>query len=464
MPTYGNGMQGKGILRAGFLLYDFIVLDRNRGLEDPDKRIPRGRLISRKECLELFPNIEKKGLTGAGIFYDAQFYNPPRLAISFLRTAVAQGAQIGNYCEVTNFLRKNNRISGVSIRDAFSGNQLEIRGKMVLNASGPWAYGLLGAGADLRLIKKPTFSRDAGFLVRGRLTGDYALACRIETKDPDAILSRKGRHIFIMPWREYTLFGSWHVVHDGAPDDFNVTVQELEAFLNDLNEGYPGLSLNLGDISMVYSGLTLFGENTPGAKDLSFGKRSIIIDHAKEHNVEGLVTLIGVRASVARGAAEKVVKLAFNKLGREPRKVKTTEVHIWGGQIEHFEQYLQHSIDQHASTFRADVIRSLVHNYGSEYNNVLKYIAQDPHLAKPLGDTHILKAEVIHAIRAEMAQKLEDVVFRRTELATGGHPGDDALEDCANLMAKELGWDQKRIHAELKDVLVHFPASESQGN
>jgi glycerol-3-phosphate dehydrogenase len=104
MPTYGNGMQGKGILRAGFLLYDFIVLDRNRGLEDPDKRIPRGRLISRKECLELFPNIEKKGLTGAGIFYDAQFYNPPRLAISFLRTAVAQGAQIGNYCEVTNFL------------------------------------------------------------------------------------------------------------------------------------------------------------------------------------------------------------------------------------------------------------------------------------------------------------------------------------------------------------------------
>ena len=207
MPTYGHGMNGKEILYAGILLYDLTVFDRNKGLKDPARRIPNGRIISRKECLDLLPDLDKKGLTGAAIFYDGQMYNPPRLALSFVRSASTAGACVGNYLEVTGFSQKANRIIGVKVKNVLDGNKFEIRGKMVLNASGPWANKLLRLGLGQELKSIPSFSRDAGFVVPRRLTGDYGFACQIKTKDPDAVLSREGRHIFIMPWRNCSLFG-----------------------------------------------------------------------------------------------------------------------------------------------------------------------------------------------------------------------------------------------------------------
>ena len=457
MPTYGHGKLGKEILKAGFLLYDLIVPDRNRGIGDTSRRIPRGRIISRDQCLELFPNLEKKGLTGAGIFYDAQFYNPPRLALAFLRSAVDAGAHIANYLEVTDFLKKGNRIFGVEVKDLLTGNNLQIRGKIVLNASGPWAGQLLGNSISLRLSPEPNFSRDTGFVVRGRLAGDYALACRIRTSDPDAVLSRNGRHIFLVPWREYTLVGVWHVVHNMGPDQFTVTENELQAFLDELNEGYPNLDVTLEDISMVYAGLTLFGDNNPETKDLRFGHRSILIDHAKDHQVEGLVTLIGLRATTARGKAEKAIDLVMRKMERPKQGSETATTPVYGGNIEFFEDFQRRAVERHNSAFSSGVIRSLVHNYGSNYEEVLRYGEEEPTWTERVGNTNVLKAEIIHSIREEMAQKLGDVVFRRTDLGTGAHPGEEALRACADLMAEELNWNNVCREQELDDVRACFP-------
>ncbi len=457
MPTYGHGMNGKEILHAGILLYDLTVFDRNKGIKDPARRIPDGRLISRTECLDLLPDLDKKGLTGAAIFYDGQMYNPPRLALSFLRSASTAGACVGNYLEVTDFLQKANRVSGVKVQNILDGDKFEIRGKMVLNASGPWANNLLRLGLGQGLKSTPSFSRDTGFVVTRRLTGDYGFACQVKTNDPDAVLSREGRHIFIVPWRDCSLLGSWHVVYKGEPDEFTVSEHELQSFLDDINEAYPKFGLKLEDISIVNSGLTLFGENVPRATDLSYGKRSLLIDHAKEHNVDGLLTLIGVRATTARGTAEKAIDLTLKKLGKKATRSKTSITTIYGGKIRYFEEFLRLAIEQHTPTTSAEVIRSLVHNYGSEYGEVLKYIDQNPSWAETVGNTKVLKAEIVHAVREEMVQKLGDVIFRRTDLGTGRHPGVDALQTCADLMAKELEWDENRTQKELEEVKTCFP-------
>jgi glycerol-3-phosphate dehydrogenase len=55
-----------------------------------------------------------------------------------------------------------------------------------------------------------------------------------------------------------------------------------------------------------------------------------------------------------------------------------------------------------------------------------------------------------------MAQKLSDVIFRRTDLGTAGHPGDDALAACAEIMGAELGWSRQRIGKELQQVQSEF--------
>jgi glycerol-3-phosphate dehydrogenase len=458
IPTYGHGRQGKTFLAAGLYLYDLLTCDRNRGLQDPARRIPRGRLLSRQECLALFPEIEPRGLTGAALFADGQMVHPPRLALAYIQAAVQAGAQAVNYLEVSHFLRRGDRVYGVSGYDVLNGNAVEIRAKVTLNAAGPWAPRLLAEGLGLPWHPPLTFSRDACFVVPRRLVGEYALAVQGSTKDPDTLLSRPHRHLFLVPWRHATLVGVWHVVHTGAPDAFTVTEADLQGFLDEINAAYPALALTLQDISRWHAGLVLFGENRPGATDLRYGKRSILVDHALTHQVQGLISLIGVRATTSRGMAARAVDLACRHLGRKVLRSRTAVTPIWGGQIENVDTFLKQATAQWQHTLPAEVIDSLVHNYGSEYHHLLTDLEAHPTWREQLGESTTIKAEVIHGVRQEMAQKLSDIVFRRTDLGTAGHPGDTALQTCAELMAAELGWNDARRHQELAEVRAAFPA------
>jgi glycerol-3-phosphate dehydrogenase len=102
-------------------------------------------------------------------------------------------------------------------------------------------------------------------------------------------------------------------------------------------------------------------------------------------------------------------------------------------------------------------MRALLHNHGSQYKEVLRYINEDLEWAETVGSSTVIKAQVVHAVREEMAQKLGDVVFRRTDLGTGEYPGAAALRTCATLMGLELGWDESRIRHELNEVERVFP-------
>ena len=461
IPTYGHGVKGKELLGLGLALYDLITWDRNRGILDSERQIPCGHFISRQETIDLFPGLGRDGLTGAAIIYDGQMYNPARLALSFLRSAVEDGAEAANYIEATGFLRSGTRVTGIQARDSLTGEQFHIRGRVVLNAAGPWAERLLGLHLGIGLAPKGTYSRDAFFVVRRALRETHALAINAKTMDPDAILSRQTRHLFLVPWRGYTLVGVWHMVHHSSPDDFTVTDDDLQKFIDEVNEAYPAFGLTLDDVSMWHAGLVLFGENKAGAVHLSYGKRSRIVDHQKEHAIEGLVTLIGVRYTTARREAARVIDLVSQKLGKPLRKCVTDVTPVYGGRIECFDEFLRRAVEQCPSTVRSEVVRSLVHNYGSEYRYVLKYIDGNPMCAETLGRTDVMKAEVLHAIREEMAQTLGDVVFRRTNLGIGAYPGDVALQACADLMATELGWDQSRVYRELATVKSTFPSTVS---
>jgi glycerol-3-phosphate dehydrogenase len=199
-------------------------------------------------------------------------------------------------------------------------------------------------------------------------------------------------------------------------------------------------------------------------------RRYRIRDHQKEEGVEGLVSVIGVKFTEARHVAEKVVDLVFSKLGKKPPKSTTAFTPLYGGQIEQFNAFLAQQMQRSSEGLSAETIRHLVYHYGSSYPEVLKYFAdvlsspqtlgvtscsEYPSSSSP-GDDSLAKAEVLHGIREEMAQKLSDVVFRRAGLGTAGNPGDACLETCAAVMAKELGWDEVRTQRELKEVKAVF--------
>jgi glycerol-3-phosphate dehydrogenase len=99
----------------------------------------------------------------------------------------------------------------------------------------------------------------------------------------------------------------------------------------------------------------------------------------------------------------------------------------------------------------------MMHNYGSEWKGVMRYADGDPGLAETVGGTSVIKAEVVHAVREEMALKLADVVLRRTDMGNAGYPGRAALNQCAELMGRELRWDAGRVESEISETEKLFP-------
>jgi len=452
IPTYGNGSKGKPFLGAGMLLYDLLTADRNRGLA-ACKKIRLSRFFSASQVIERFPGINRKGLTGAAVFEEGQIYNPPRLALAFIKAAADRGAKPCNYVKADGFLKKGNRIQGVKAIDQLTGNPLEIRGRAVLNTAGPWAHRLLKSGLGVNLAPPPVFSRDFAFVIPRRFDTPYGLALATETKDADSIVDRGGRHLFVMPWRNYNLIGVWHKIFDGPTEELTVTENELSGYMNEVNRAYPGLISSLNDITMINMGLTLFGEEElQGAKQISFGKRSQVIDHKHTHGIEGLLTLIGVRATTARGMAAEAIEIIADRLGQKSVKVDSTRIPIDGGNIDDLDILIKNISMQYKTKITFEQATALVRNYGSKYRSVLQYAQKDPSLFEAVSDGSVIKSEIVYAVREEMAQKLSDVVFRRTDLGTGEPPSSKALDVCTALMSKELDWDSGRCAHEIEEA------------
>ena len=118
----------------------------------------------------------------------------------------------------------------------------------------------------------------------------------------------------------------------------------------------------------------------------------------------------------------------------------------------------------HLTGRRVRQCEALVHHHGSEYTRVLEYIDEDPSLAHRVGAAGVLRAEVLHAVREEMAQTLRDVVLRRTDLANLVVPSNRTLAICADVVAAEAGWDKERKDLEIADTrsyLAHRGAIRS---
>ena len=212
---------------------------------------------------------------------------------------------------------------------------------------------------------------------------------------------------------------------------------------------------------MVNTGLTLFGETRPGSKRMSFGKRSMLIDHSNSNSIDGLITLVGVRATVARSMAEKVIGIVGEKLKKKISKSETNNKPIYGGDFDIFNELLRKAGKDFSNLTDKSIINSLVRNHGSNYINILKYIKENPQNCDEVGASKVIKAEIIHAVREEMAVRLSDIVFRRTNLGTAEYPGEEAITESADIIAKELGWSVSKTLNEIEEVNNSF---ENQGS
>ena len=442
IPTYGHGRQGKALLAAGMFAYDLLTLRRNAGIEDPSRQIAGTELMSRNRVMELFPELEARSLTGAAVFQDGQMYHAARLVLAFVKSASSKGAVVANYTQALEFLWEGSRVCGVRARDCAGDGEFDIRAKLVLNAAGPWADYLL---QDVRYFaghRRGHFSRDACFLVDRKPRSKYALAVPGWSQDSDALVSRAARHLFAVPWRDCTLIGVWHRLFTERPDAAQVEESELDAWIAEMNDAYPALRLTRDDVIYANCGLVPFGDASAGGA-LSFGKESRFIDH-RAQGVAGLVTLIGIRYTTARGDAAKALDLLLEQLPSAPGPAPTADTPLAGGDIADFAALQVSARRAVPQAVSARTLSAWLRNYGTEYSE-LAALAHTPSLTQRVADTDTVMAEVAYAVQHEMALRLADVILRRTDLGSGSHPGEPALTGVALGMQPLLGWsDQKR--------------------
>jgi glycerol-3-phosphate dehydrogenase len=455
VPTYGHGMRGPEILAAAFTVLNLLTADRNRGITDPARRVPAARIVSRATVLEWFPDINKEGLTGAGVFYDGQLFNPPRLVWALVRTAARAGAAVANYCDVTSLVLQGGRVIGVQVEDRLGGDKFEVRARTVVNAAGPYAEALL-VRSGVRKARSVPFSRDMALVLKRKFVDGRALALQTKYRDPSAVLTRGPRHLFMVPWRGRTLVGVNSLIWRDEPDRLRVTEAEVSDFVKEIAEADPKLGLTMDDVALVMAGL-LPVEKGDEKGDVSFGKRPLVVDNAREDGVQGLVSAISNRYTVARGVAERAVDLVYHKLGRTVRPSRTAVTRIHGGEFFRFQDLLAEIAAALPDGVDRGVAERLARDHGSAYGEVLRLVSERPELGAPVGTSDILRAEVVHAARSEMVCKLSDAVFGRTGIATVGDPGGGVLEECADLVGAQLGWDASRRQGELREVRERIP-------
>ena len=200
--------------------------------------------------------------------------------------------------------------------------------------------------------------------------------------------------------------------------------------------------LTRGDVIYANCGLVPFGDGETAPGELSFGKESRFIDH-RAHGVGGLVSLIGIRFTTARGDSAHALDLLLQQLPGAPGRAPTEHAPLSGGDISDFTVLEADARREVAPDISTGTLHSWLRNYGTDYR-ALAALAQAPAQALRLGAADTVMAEVTYAVQTEMAVHLDDVVLRRTNLGSGSHPGEQALSAAAQGMQSLLGWTNKQ--------------------
>ncbi len=430
----------KWVVKIGMLMYDLLSFDKNYTW-DASKKIPNHTTISRQQVLEREPNVRSAGLTGASIFYDCASIFPERLTLAFIKSAIAYGARVSNYAQVTGFrFDQQHNVTGVEVQDLLNGKCHTLRGKLTINCGGPWADIVLGmANPNNDCV---TLRRSEGIhIITGKqmLSGNYVVGS----------MTPKGRHFFLIPWRGHTLIGTTDKAFTGNPDAYRVTKASILELIDEVNSSFGDGTLNYSDVQHAFGGLRPLVEDQT-EETYTCSRRYEISDNATD-GLNGLITVEGGKYTTSRNLAENCLKLVEVKLGRSGGKSTTHRQQLVGSEIKDMKAFIN-NIQKDNKDFAAHTLDYLGKNYGTEYAAILKLAREDKTLAGTLNADGELLAQVTYAIRHEMARTLSDIVMRRTGIGTLGNPGDEVLQKVAALAARELNWDVAKVKQEIMDT------------
>ena len=446
---------------AGVALYDVLG-----AAFTSEREIPRHRHLSRKATLEAFPGLRGDVVRGSIRYWDAQV-DDARHTLAVVRTAAGYGARVLSSARVTGLIRDGDGPSGgvggrdrapvVGVRasDLTDGTAFTVRARSVIAATGVWSDdigAMLGVSAPSLKVR----ASKGVHLVVPRTAIDVSDLAAAGGQQSGLILRTPTSVLFVIPWGDRWIVGTtdtpWHLDRDhpaACSTDIGYILDQVNRVL--VRPVTPDQILG------VYAGLRplLAGESDETSR--------LSREHAVVTPVPGLVLVAGGKYTTYRVMAEDAVDAAVAGLPGVPAS-RTAHLPLVGA---HQWQVVRDAAPQLAAGWQLpeEAIERLLRRHGDRIGDVLELARAHPALARPLtGAPNYLAAEVVHAVTAEGALHLDDVLTRRTRVSIEtGHRGVESAPEVAALMAETLGWDDERTAREVEHYNARVAAErESQ--
>ena len=368
------------------------------------------RHLSLKQTLEKIPTVETAGLRGGVMYHDGQF-DDSRLAVNLAQTASENGATVVNYMSCVGLMKENNTIVGIQAKDMESGEEYEIRGNAVVNATGIFVD-------DLRRYDEPKVKEMVAVsqgihlvLPKEFLPGDAAI---MVPKTGD------GRVMFGVPWHDHVIVGTTDTpLHEKSLEPRSL--KEERDFVMEHSAKYLTKDPTAKDVLSVQAGLRPLVKAGDGENTAALSR-----DHTILVSKSGLITVTGGKWTTYRKMGEDVVDHAEKVAGVEKRACDTQKLQIKG--------------------WTHDVIpEKNLAVYGSEANGIREILREEPSLWDKIHEKlPYQRAEVVWHVRQEMARTVEDVLSRRTRsMLLNARASIEAAPKVADIMSKELGWSKE---------------------
>ena len=428
IPIYKSSRRGPLLIRLGMIFYDLLSIR---------KTLPRHRMLNREEMMQEAPGLNTEGLRGGAQYFDAQVTFAERLVLENVIAADQAGAVVNNYAAVDVIGPHDGAMINVAYIDQHSGKKSRAKGRIVINAAGPWVDRVLQTtGVKTRRLMGGT---KGSHIVVGGFNGAPRDAFYVEAH-------ADGRPFFIIPWNGQYLIGTTDIRYGRDPDNARASNREIQYLLNETNRVFPNAGLTNDDIHFAYAGVRPLPRRRKGPES-AITRKHIIKRHRQE--LRGIISIIGGKLTTFRNLAEQTVDRVDKALDARLPPCSTADTALPGAVG--IEQAREQLNDFGGLSERGrERMRSI---YGGRASLIIDLAAAEPELARAIdSDSSILAAEVVFCIRHEYAKNLTDLMHRRLMLGLSPDQGESTINTISAIAAAELGWDDEELQMQLNTL------------
>jgi glycerol-3-phosphate dehydrogenase len=439
LPASNNITSGRLAVAAGMTLYNALTIDRNRGVGDSHK-LPLARTVPEADLNQALRPLAEPGASGGALWYDAQAWHTERLVLAFLRSAANSGAAICNYLEATATQVDAGHLGAVELLDHARNTSFTVTADAVVDCSSGGQFFPHSLDQRTPLCR---YARGINLVIEGRLL-EHGMGVRAQGKEA------QNRLLFLTPWRDCTLAGTWYLPWDGGKPA--ITEEEITGFINQLNSAFQQPLITREQIVDLHIGvLPLATAPQTGDLDRQLLKHNQRLDLASA-GVGGAYILRGTKYTMARAAAQQTLTCLAHKYRWAASRSHSALRTIDGGDIGSVDAQihnLQTTIDAPLSLQSA---RQLVCHFGSNAATVLAMGRHVSGAIECIPGTDMPIGAIDYAVAHEWATSLSDLLLRRLELRKAGRLQAATLQYCASRMADLLGWDTLEQARQIESV------------